>query len=280
MATIKNPLTIVQGGGPAGSWGSIKYTIDGVTKEYELKNETEFMELVFTQTGERFNLNGDHISSAQLKEVEVADGVQFIPSNFCFQANNLEKITLPSTVTYIGDYCFSQCYKVNYPINLENVNYIGASFLNYNAIFNQPVSLPNVKEIGSGFFMNNTAFNSPITINDGVLRIGASFLRGCTSFAQSLTIPSGLEYRYPSSTALGQYFLYQCNNFVGPLICNGPTADSEVVLGADTTTLSTNKSDALMYTTGITLTGPYAQTWKDAFPDRTSSPYRKLIVES
>lgn len=48
----------------------------------------------------------------------------------------------------------------------------------------------------------------------------------------------------------------------------------------DTYSLTASSATAPTYTEGIPITGTYAQEWKDAFPDRTSSPYRKLVVES
>ena len=80
------------------------------------------------------------------------------------------------------------------------------------------------------------------------------------------------------TTNPGTDFMSRCNKFVGPLTCNGPVPSSMIPI--DNSCLSTNSSNAVMYTTGVTLTGTYAQAWTDALPDRTSSPYRKLIVGS
>ena len=73
--------------------------------------------------------------------------------------------------------------------------------------------------------------------------------------------------------------MYECNNFVGPLVCNCP-ATSLPTTGSNNEMLATNSNTSPMYTTGVTLTGTYASDWKTALPDRDSSPYRKLIVGS
>lgn len=271
--------SIPSGGLPSGNWGTIKYTIEGVDKTYNLQNETDYLKLI-SASNDRFYLNNDLITTASIKELELAEGIQFIPSNFCQTANNLEKLTLPSTIKYIGDYCFMY-NSITHPVNLENVAYIGANFLAYSSTFNQPINLPNIVIIGGGFLYNDTSFNSSVTIGNKLISLGASFLRSCTAFAQpSVTIPSSIEYRYPTSAALGMYFMSNCNNFSGTLICNAPTAASGLTLASDVNTLSTTSSTAAMYTTGITLTGTSAQAWKDAFPDRSTSPYRQLILGS
>ena len=34
------------------------------------------------------------------------------------------------------------------------------------------------------------------------------------------------------------------------------------------------------YTTGMSIKGTYAEDWKTKFPDRTTLPYRKLVIAS
>lgn len=61
--------------------------------------------------------------------------------------------------------------------------------------------------------------------------------------------------------------------FVGPL-----NIETTATPPTDMYTLSVAPSTAPAYTQGVTLTGPGAQAWKDALPDRASNPYRKLIL--
>ena len=149
------------------------------------------------------------------------------------------------------------------------MKYIGTQSLN--ARFNSRVILPNIEFIGTNFLYNNSTFNSAITLNDNCRFIDSGFMSGCSAFNQSFTLPSKLEY-------CGTSFMRNCNNFTGTLVCNGPTTSS--IIPTDNNSLATSSASAAMYTTGVTLTGPYAQNWKDKLPDRTSSPYRKLIVGS
>lgn len=281
MATFKNPVTIVQGGGGSlDNYGTIKY-LDGnnVEQTLTLANEDDFLELASNiEYGDQtFYINGVNILRSKITEVTIADGVNYLPDYFLFMAANTTKVTLPNTIHYIGSYVFSRS-GVSNELNLSNVISVGNSFLYNTSSYNQPVSLPRVEFIGNHFLGSSTNFNSTVTINDSCKRIGTYFMYSCTSFAQSFSIPSGLEKVGNAQSNPGGNFMYNCNNFVGPLVCNGPVENDALV--SNNTTLTTNSSSAPLYTTGVTLTGAYAQKWKSAYGDRSSSPYRKLIVGS
>lgn len=160
----------------------------------------------------------------------------------------------------------------------DSVITIGSTFLGYCANFNKKISFGSGSSviIGDSFLVGNVAFNSELDLT-GVTRIGNSFMSSCSSFAQDLTIPSSVT-RIGTDTGAPQ-FMYNCNNFTGILTCeteNYPMGSS----GSSTNgVLSTTGSTSVpMYASGVRLSGTYAQTWKDAFPDRSSSPRRKLIV--
>lgn len=268
--------SIPSGGGPLASYGTVTYLDNGVEKTVTMVNEDDFYELTVGGVGTPIRINGIDLNKNDIKGLTVADGVQYLPDNFCSGCNNLETVTLPDTIHYIGLYAFGYA-KISSQINLTNVKSIGGGFLQGNLSFNQPLGMPNIEYIGSNFLGECSQFNSSITLNNGLRVIGSNFMSGCRNFAQSLTIPAGLEdlgtTKNPDTS-----FMRNCNAFTGPLVCNGPVTSSSNP--TDNNSLSTTSSTATMYTTGITLTGPYAQAWKNALPDRTSSPYRKLIVGS
>lgn len=276
MAKIKNPLTIVQsGGGTLDNYGTVTYLDNGVEKTVTIANEDDFYELCVGGAGTPIHINGVTVNKNDIKAIAIADGVQYLPDSFCSGCNYLETATLPDTIHYLGYNVFAFT-KVNSQITLTNVKSIGANFLQGNTSFNQPLNMPNIEYIGSSFLGSCSNFNSLVTLNDRLRVIDSNFLYGCTKFAQSFTIPAGLE-NLGSSVNPSNGFMRNCNAFIGPLVCNGPV---DALIPTDNNTLSTTSSSAAMYTTGITLTGTYAQAWKNALPDRTSSPYRKLIVGS
>lgn len=270
--------SIPSGGGGITTYGTIKYTENGVDKTVEMVTEDDYLELTLGGSGSTIEINNVSINKDWIKEVTVGDGVQYIPDNFCYGCNYITSVNLPRSVHYIGGNVFQTCTSLNSPLNLQNVRAIGSNFLQNCSAFNQPISLPKVDEIGSYFMSNCFSFNSEITLNDGLLMIDSRFMHGCSSFAQSFTIPSGLlssNFLYKNP---GERFMHNCNSFVGSLVCNAPVDSSKIP--TDNYALATTSATAAMYTTGVTLTGPYAAQWKAALSDRTSSPYRKLIVGS
>lgn len=275
MAIIKNPLTIVQtGGGTLPNYGSITYLdANDVEQTLTLATEADYMELTLGGSGSDITINGVTVNKNKITGATIADGVNYIPGGFCQGCNYLTTATIPSSVHYIGYQAFAYCDITNGSFSLDNVIRVEDSFLTGNSHFNSPISLTRVREIGSSFLYSCTSFNSSITINDNCEYIGGAFLRNCISFAQSLSLPSGIN---PALSSPGDRFMQECRSFTGPLVCNCPAAQ----MTSSSNVLSTTDSTALLYTTGVTLTGPYAQAWKDRFPDRDSSPYRKLIVGS
>lgn len=270
--------SIPSGGGGITSYGTVKYTENGVDKTVEMVTEGDFLELTFGGAGNTIKINNTEINKDWIKEVTVGDGVGYLPDKFCLGCGYTTSVNLPSSVHYIGTSVFQGCLSLNSPLNLQNVHYIGANFLQSGSAFNQPISLPKVDEIGGYFMMNCSSFNSTITLNDDLLTIGSRFMQGCSSFAQSFAIPSGLFSSGSVSHNPDERFMHNCNSFVGPLVCNAPVDSSKIP--TDNYALATTTATATIYTTGVTLTGPYAAQWKAALPDRTASPYRKLIVGS
>lgn len=281
MATFKNPVTIVQGGGGSlDNYGSIKY-LDGnnVEQTLTLANEDDFLELASSveYADPTLHINGVSMLRSKITEVTIADGVNYLPDYFLNKATNTTKVTLPDTIHYIGNHVFYGSGVAN-ELNLPNVISVGNQFLGSINSYNQPVNLPRIDFIGNYFLYSCPNFDSAVVINDSCRRIGSYFMYSCSNFAQSLSVPSGLEKLGGALGNPDQSFMYNCNKFVGPLVCNGPVESGTLVSGQQT--LATTLSSAPMYATGVTLTGAYAQTWKNTYGDSTSGQYRKLIVGS
>lgn len=204
------------------------------------------------------------------------ENVTHIGNYFLYACNSFNSsITMPK-VTAIGNRFLMACTSYNTAIALpDSLITIGNSFLNGCTTFNKPLTLPNkVKSISEGFLNTCSSFNSALDLGS-VEVIGQHFMDGCTAFAQSLTIPGTIP---DASNSVGAYFMYNCNNFIGPLVCNAPTKNAS--LPTSNQTLATQDNAAPMYATGVTLSGPYASIWKNKYSNRTSSPYRNLTVAS
>lgn len=271
--------SIPSGGGEPSSYGVVKYDDGGVLKTVTMATASDYYMLgsIKTNVAGNYLINNTSVDKNSIVEVEIFEGVTSIPSYFLYYDTNLEKVTLPSTIQTIGDNFCGYCSKLDCELTLTNVKDVGASFLRNCTIFNHPIIFTKVTAISSNFMQSCTAFNSNIALGNSLISIGQHFLDGCWAFAKSLTIPSSIYSPSAYIYGIGRYFMYNCKNFTGPLSCECSSSNVSVDFPEY---LVTTDSSASMYTTGITLTGAYAQDWKTHLPDRDTSPYRKLIVDS
>ena len=110
--------------------------------------------------------------------------------DYAFGNPNLTKVTLPSTITNIGNNAFRQCAKLE-SINLpEGLLTIG-SFAFYYCEKLENVDIPStVTSIGDYAFCVCTSLKS-IVIPKGIKEIGLSTFQACVA-AETITIPSGV----------------------------------------------------------------------------------------
>lgn len=281
LAGLASEIASIPSGGALDNYGSIVYLdTNNVEQTLTLATEDDYIELTLGQAGSIVHINGASINKSNIKGVTIAEGVQYIPDRFCYGCTYLISVVIPSTVHFIGHNVFANCNIITANFSLENVLYIGGYFMMGNGNFNTPINLPKIIEIGDNFLMNCVSFNSSITLNDNMETIGVSFLNGCSVYAQPFSIPSGLIDDDSYTSPIGGQLFYNCYNFTGPLVCNVSPYNIGGTSSQMNQMLATSYADKLIYTTGITLTGPYAEDWKTKFPDRTSMPYRKLIVGS
>ena len=199
----------------------------------------------------------------------IPSGVTSISDDFLYNCYSFNQpLTIPSGVTSIGVSFLQNCYSFNQPLTIPSgVTSISSNFLAACYSFNQPLTIPSgVTSIGNFFLQNCYSFNQPLTIPSGVTSIGVGFLRFCSSFNQPLTIPSGV-------TSIGSDFLYNCYSLI-KLEYNTsiyPTGNNSLSQSSNHKT-STNG-------TGILITGTNASELKASLPDRTSNPYRKLVLQ-
>lgn len=247
------------------------------TTSYELVSSADY-DLLNDKMS--YALNSEYLQLPRLAIVsfELGDSVTATPNQFLCSSSNLTSVdfTYASALTSINNGFLKNCVNFNSPISMpDGVITIGHDFLYGCTSFNSTVDVNNAGSIGYNFLASCSTFDQPISYHFdpdngyyGIDYIGNDFLSGCSAFAQSFTVPGALS-------SINANFMYNCNKFVGPLVCN-----NIVSLIASNNTLATTNRRATMYTKGVTLTGSYAQSWKAIFPDRTTSPYRKLIVGS
>ena len=191
---------------------------------WELRGNT----LIISGTGDMENYTYDSVPwqdySDQFQTVMIGDGVTSI-GDFAFWLCGLEYITIPGSVTRIGDNAFNHCTWLTGVTIPSGVTSIGAQAF-YDCTSLATVTIPDsVTSIGAEAFYNCRSIYY-ITIPDSVTSIGRCAFWQCYRL-QEVTIPSGLtsiEYEvfyYCSSltsvtipdsvTSIDQYAFYNCN---------------------------------------------------------------------
>ena len=243
LAGLAAEIATIPSGSTAG-WGSVTY-LDANNEEQSvtIQNEDEYLSLG-NSSDVSLSIGGASFNLKSITKVALGLYAGYAPDYFLYNCNKLREITGVNNLLIVGNNFLYGCTTLDCELNFERLIMCGASFLYQCTALNHQVSFPELH-----------------TINDN------NFMRQCTSYSYSITFPATL-------TAIrGSYILSRCNNLTS-VVCNCS------VTPTDTNSLSTNDNTAIMYTTGITLTGTHASDWKTALPDRDTSPYRKLIVGS
>ena len=159
-----------------------------------------------------------------------------IPAQAFAKSKIKGSLTIPNSVTTIGEEAFSNCTELKGSLTLSNsLKTIGnKAFYNCNRL-NGSLTIPNtVTTIGIAAFGLCTGFNGSLTIPNSVTTIGSSAFSNCQGFKGDLTIPSSIttiedntfsscfgfngKLTIPNSvTTIGISAFYQCYGFKGDL---------------------------------------------------------------
>jgi serine/threonine protein kinase len=121
----------------------------------------------------------------------------------CDSRPSLKSITIPDSVTSIGDKAFSWCESLQSVTIPDSVTSIGDRAF-YHCDFLQSITIPDsVTSIGNEAFSGCESLQS-VTIPDSVTSIGDSAFWGCESL-QSVTIPD-------SVTSIGDWAFFCCSS--------------------------------------------------------------------
>ena len=185
--------------------------------------------------------------SSQIRSFTFGDSVKHIPANLCYDMTNLTSLTIPNSVTNIGDFAFCGCSKLK-SINIpENVTSIGSYAFNACSSLTS-ITIPScVTSIGSGAFSwceslasvvwnmkncvdfdyntspfrcygdnNDVAFSiTSFIFGDSVEYIPA-YLCYLMQNLKSITIPDGV-------TSIGKNAFYDCDSLTSVTIGNSVT---------------------------------------------------------
>ena len=155
-----------------------------------------------------------YYSKEKLKNVIIEEGIVNIIDRAFLNCRNLTNITIPDSVTAIGEYAFSGCSLTSTTIP-DRVTTIGKyAFAGCNSLTS--ITIPDsVTTIGERTFYNCKSLTSVI-IGDGVTTIEDEVFYGCTGLT-SVKIPDSV-----TSIKFGAF--YDCGNLISVTIGDGVTA--------------------------------------------------------
>ena len=133
-----------------------------------------------------FSASIDSLKSVVLGSDNVDNGLATIPNQFCYGADNLEKITIKGSMTSIAEASFMNCPKLT-SVNIANgvTSIETAAFRECTKLTS--LTIPNsVTSIGNAVFYGCTSLTSLI-IPESVTTLGSGALDGCSSLSE-LTI--------------------------------------------------------------------------------------------
>ena len=172
-----------------------------------------------------------------------------IPAQAFAKSKIKGSLTIPNSVTTIGEEAFSNCTELKGSLTLSNsLKTIGNKAFYMCNRLNGSLTIPNtVTTIGISAFEKCTGFNGSLTIPHSVTTIGKSAFCNCQGFKGDLTIPSSIttiedntfsscfgfngNLTIPNSvTTIGNSAFYQCSGFKGDLTI--PNSVTTIGVGA------------------------------------------------
>lgn len=243
LAGLASEIATIPSGGSE-DWGEVTFKTSAMEspQTVTIGNEDEYN--LLTVYNAAHTIGGESFYNSDILSVKLGTSASYAPRNFLRASTNLTTI-----------------------IGVENIKVVLDDFLYGCSSFNSELDFKNLHSVGTYFMRDCSAFNSTLKLGK-ITYIAGNFMDGCTSFSKTLTVPSTVNY-------VDVFFMNNCNN-VTSLVVNAPSSNTN--LKTSNNTLATTDNTAPIYSTGVTLTGTEASRWKNRFDDRSSSPYRKLIL--
>ena len=203
-ATIddKGTLTITGTGVIGEGIDKVRY-VNGYQKDVGKNNISEDNDVIISEFWEREDVD---IKLSDVKEVIIQEGITGIENDIFSQCDNLIRIEIPSTVSYIGDKVFHYLYGLEeIIINKSNTNFSAENGVLFNKDKTQLICYPKgktdlqysvpetVKSIKELAFTNNGSIQA-IQIPDSVTQIGVGAFRSCLSLKDIAVVETNLNY--------------------------------------------------------------------------------------
>lgn len=197
--------------------------------------------------------------------------------------NMIKEVTLTDKVTTLkgptGRNCFlANCtYATKVDLSRTKLSVIaeGGYFCSNNIRLKELYLPDTVTQIGNGFCINagtisTPAFSPSLVLPPNLTTIGNYFLSRAETFNQDLSLPQTL-------TSIGTPFMGSIRQMVGTINVGSLSAD---IIQTGGSTLASITKSAPSYSTGILIAGANRTAWMAKFPDSSSSPYYRKLIDA
>ena len=148
-----------------------------------------------------------------IKEIRVGEGITVV--NGFTSCNNLTAVSLPSTLTAIGESAFSSCSGLTGIDIPKGVTTIGAGAFSYCSGLTSITIPSTVAELGSSTFSYCSALQTVTFAGTAIKELPGSLFYYCSKL-QNITLPNGLE-------TIGGYVFYYCGMLTEITVPEGVT---------------------------------------------------------
>ena len=163
-------------------------------------------------------ISGAFKNCNNIRNISIPDSVTSIGDYAFYNCSGLTSITIPNSVTSIGERAFAGCSGLTSITIPNSVTSIGERAFSGCSGLTSIIIPDSVTSIGDGAFANCSKLTS-ITIPDGVTSIGERAFLYCSSLT-SVTIPNSVK-------SLGSYAFANCSKLTSITIPDGVTSIGE-----------------------------------------------------